>query len=355
MITLPHLAWEVQEKSKMKPNIKMSDIAKEAGVSISTVGRVVNNSGYVSEEVRQRVENAVKELGYVPNAMARTLKQQKSGIIGSLVSYNPNQLYQKINESLLAAADKNKYKLITLESRGGKKDESELLNLFIGMQVEGVVIISNGGVPVEALNKLHALHIPVVAVERGYDVQYVDNLVVKDFEGAYGAASEFIKSGHKRVALIASELFEAVEEERYNGFKKAFEEKNLELCKDYICLMNNYSRENGYIAMKELLSMEERPTAVFCTADTFAAGAMQAIYEKGLRVPEDISIIGYDNVISKWLAPQIDSVDLALDEIGGTVFSLLMERMEEIDKSAVTRYINTVYIKRGTVKNVKKQ
>ncbi len=331
-------------------NANMTDIAKAAKVSIATVGRVIHNNGYVSEDARLRVEDAVKKLGYVPNRMARTLKQKKSGIIGSMVTYNQNALYTRINNSIIEAVENHGYKLLTMEGRQNRHDEEEILNQFIGMQVDGLVITSNRQITADMLDKLHNLEIPVVMVERTSKHKYTDNLIVRDFEGSYDAVKRMISLGHTRIALIAVELRDSVEEQRYEGYIKALSDSDIVPDKDLICLVNDYSLKDGYEMMKMLLSLSSPPTAVFCTADTLAAGAMQYIYEKQLHVPKDISICGYDNVLAAQLAPPIDSVDLAISDIGESVFSMLSARMQNINAESQTEYLDTVYVSRNTVR-----
>ncbi len=334
------------------PNIKMTDIAKVAEVSIATVGRVIHNNGYVSEDVRRRVEDAVAKLGYVPNRMARALKQSKSGIIGSMVTYNQNALYTRINSSIIEAVENHGYKLITMEGRQNRRDEEDLINQFIGMQADGLVITSNRRISAEMLDRLHELEIPVVMVERAFKHRFTDNLIVKDMEGSYRAVRNMLSLHHRRIALIAVELRDSVETERYDGYMKALEEAGITPDASMIHLLGDYFLENGYKTMEALLALKNPPTAVFCTADTLAAGAMQCLYERGLRVPEDMSICGYDNVLAAQLAPAIDSVDLAISDIGESVFTMLEKRMANINIKSSTQFLETVYVSRGTVRAI---
>lgn len=330
--------------------ITMTHIAREAGVSIATVGRVIHNNGYVSPEARDRVTEAVNRLGYVPDTMARALKSRKSGLIGSMVVYNPNQLYEKINRSVTEAAEARGYRLVTLLGRHERRDEEEIIDSFIGMRVDGLVITSNGYVTPGLLDKIHAHGIPVVAVERNYNHPFVDNIQVRDRKGVSNGIQRMVRAGHRRIALIASGGAAWVEQERMGGYVQAMKEAGLPLAPEYIKTAGEYGVDHGRRAMEELLRCRELPTAVFCTADTLAAGAMQAIFRAGKRVPEDFSLVGYDNVLAAQLAPPIDSVDLALNEMGDLLFSLLERRMREPDCSPRTEYLNTVYQERGTVK-----
>jgi len=335
-------------------NIKMTDVAAAAGVSIATVGRVLHKNGYVSEETRVRVEKAVAELGYVPNRMARALKQQKSGVIGSLVVFNRNTLYQKINSSIIDAAERHGYKLLTIEGRQDVREEEDLVDQFIGMQVEGLVVTSNRFVPHPLFDRLHRLHIPVVMVERTLEHRYVDNLAVRDVHGAYQTVSHMVRKGHRRIGLIAVEREDNVERERFEGYIKALEEGGMKRDDRLIHLYPQYTIEYGYEAMGRLMELEEPPTAVFCTADTLAAGAMQLLHSKNKHVPGDMSIAGYDNVLASELSPPINSVDLALQDIGETVLRLLKRRMDDPEAEAVTELIDTIYVDRGTVIQLKK-
>jgi LacI family transcriptional regulator len=330
----------------------MADIAKAAGVSIATVGRVIHKNGYVSGDARERVEKAVRELGYVPNVLARALKKNRSGVIGSLVVYNLNNLYQKINNAVIEAAEKHGYELVTIEARAGRGDEARIVNRFIGMRVDALVITSNRFIPPALFGALREAGIPVVCVERNYAFEWVDNLTVLDLEGAREAVSRMIARGHSRVALIARELLDSVERGRHDGYRAAFAAAGLAVDERYVRLVKQYDRACGYEEMRALMALPDPPTAVFVTADTMAAGAMQYLYEKEMRIPDDVSIAGYDNVLAASLAPPIDSVDLAVDDIGETVMALIEQRLGGMDAPGETRFISTIYVDRGTVRQI---
>ncbi len=332
----------------------MTDIAKAAGVSIATVGRVIHKNGYVSQEVRERVEKAVRELGYVPNTLARALKKNRSGIIGSFVVYNMNALYRRINNAVIEAAERHGYELVTIEGRWGFGDEARIVNRLIGMRVDALVITSNRSVTPAIFRALREARIPVVCIERTHDVQYVDNLVVLDVEGAQSAVGHMVACGHRRIGLIARALIDKVEERRYAGYCAALSSAGIEMDDALIQLVPQYQLEQGYAAMEALLALPDPPTAVFVTADTMAAGAMQCLYARGLRIPDDVSIAGYDNVLASALAPPIDSVDLAAEDIGETVMELVARRLADMDAPGIDKLILTRYVDRGTVKQIER-
>lgn len=328
---------------------KMKDVAREAGVSMATVGRVIHNKGYISDEARQRVEAAIKKLGYVPNTVARTLTTKRSGIIGCLVVENAGNLHQDINKSLMAAAERRGYRLFTLQSRVAVRDEDELIRQFIGLGVDGLAIISNIYINQGQIDLLKSRSIPVVAVERPYFFENIDNVCFRDMEGAYQNTRRMLDMGHRHIAFLGPQPFAQVEADRLEGFQKAMEEAGVPRGKQLINLTKNYGISFGKEKMEHILTLTQRPTAIFCTADILAAGAMQAMYSAGLRVPEDMSISGYDNRIAQELAPPINSAEPELNQIGEATMDLLMRRMEEPDALPKTEYINIRYIDRGTV------
>ena len=330
-------------------SVTMNDIARAAGASVSTVGRVIHNSGYVSREVRERVERAIERLGYVPNQSARALKSSRSGIIGSLVLQSANGLYYRINDSIIRAARAAGYELLTMEAQPGQGMEGHLIDSFIGLHVDGLAIISNTSITGEMFAKLRAAAIPVVAVERGYLEMGVDSLVVRDLEGSRDAVQRIVCSGHKRVALVAPRPALDVEKRRYAGYREGLESMGLGVDERLIRLTPGYDTQYGRIAGADLLSLPEPPTAVFCTADTLAAGVLQAAYQKGLRVPEDLSLVGYDDVLSQSLSPALNSVGLFMGSIGPCVMELIEARRADPERPAEARMIDTVYADRGTV------
>lgn len=332
--------------------VNMADVARAANASIATVGRVLHNNGYVSEEARKRVEQAIADLGYIPDQNARSLKSKKSGIIGSLVLQNPNGLYYRINDSIQAAAYARGYDFLTMEVQPKARNEGRLIANFIGLHIDGLVITSNTEITREMFEMLAKAEIPVVAVERGYLENGVDSLITEDFEGCGDAVARIAEKGHRRIALVAMRPRHEVERQRLAGYLAAINDNGLSAEDALIKLTDSYSPSDGRAAAKELFSLENPPSAVFATADTLAAGVMQELYEKRLRVPDDISIVGYDDVLARSLSPAIDSVGLYLDDIGETVLELLTTRMKDPARTAERRTIRTAYMDRGTVQNL---
>lgn len=330
---------------------KMTDIAKAAGVSIATVGRVIHNKGYVSPEARKRVEEAVEQLGYVPNTLARALITNRSGIIGCVMLENGGNPHQEINKSLMTAAEKRGYRLFTMQSRVEVRDEEELIRQFIGLRVDGVVLLADMYFTEKHLDLLHKRSISVVAIERPYFLPYIDNICFKDKQSAYFSTCKMLENGHKRIAFLGPKPEGNVEEERFAGFCYAMEEAGVSREEQIWELVDPYSYriDAGAAGMEHLLALPEPPTAVYCSADILAAGAMQTLHKRGLRVPEDMSISAHDNYIAQMLAPPINSVEPCLETVGERTIELLLSRMENPELAPRIEEIEMRYIDRGTV------
>lgn len=334
-------------------SVKMSDVAKAAGVSIATVGRVIHNNGYVAEEKRVQIENIIKQLGYVPNKMAQGLKSNQSKIIGHMTMFNTNMLFEQISAAVDAAAANNGYHVMTLTNHMGKNEEERQLEDLIGHKIDGVIFTSNLCISKDILSRLTGLRIPVVMVERAVEMPFVDRILVNDFEGSYHAVKHIIERGHSRIGFIGKQLTHEVEINRYEGYRKALSEARLKALEDNIRLTHEYSVKEGYKAIEEILKSQKPPTAIFMTSDIFACGVMQYLYEKGIRVPEEISLVGYDNTLATLLAPPITSVGLPFNLIGEYALEMLLSRMADMETPAQTIGIDTILIDRGTVRDLR--
>ena len=334
----------------------MTDIAKAAGVSLATVGRVLHNNGYVSEDSRKKIETAVHQYGYVPNRVARSLKNRQSGIIGHVITIShTNTLMSRISSAIDRAAGEKGYHVLTLAGQTDKKMEETHINDLIGHMVEGIIFTSSSMVDANMLMRITELAIPVVMVERAISLPKVDAVLVDNVEGAFQAVWHMIEKGHKRIGFIGKNNTAAVEQDRYEGYCKAMFMADLAIPPGYRRFMPRYLEIYGYQAMRELLEQDTPPTAVFMTSDIFASGAMQYLYKKHLRVPDDISIIGYDNTLSTQLSPPITSVDFSMDDIGLRAIELLLERREHPEMASKTVWLRTEFVNRNSVRELSQQ
>ncbi len=330
-------------------NVKMIDIAKAANVSIATVGRVIHNNGYVAEDKRKEIEQIIKDMGYIPNKMAQALKYSHSKLLGHLTLFNQNMLYEQISVAVDKAALSHGYHVMTLASHYNQEEEAKQIDELIAQRVEGLIITSNAMINRELITKLVDNNIPIVMIERAIKMPYVDRILINDMEGVYGAVTHILEKGHRRIGFIGRYPEHEVEINRYNGYCKAICDYGIPVLPEFIQLKPDYLILYGYEATKALMEEVNPPTAIFTTSDIFACGVMQCLYEKNIRVPNDISIVGYDNTLATMLAPAINSVGLPYQEIGDWAIRLLLSRMENEKAPEQTVMINTRFIDRKTV------
>ena len=336
-------------------NVKMSDIAKAAGVSHATVARVVHKNGYVSEENRLKIERLIHEMGYVPNKMAQGLKNAQSKMIGHLMLFNPNMLFTKISYAVNRAAAARGFHVLTLTSHRYMNEEESQIEELIGRRVDGVIITSNVFVSRELIRKLVNLHIPVVMIERAFDLPQVDCVRIEDLKGAFDAVQHMIELGHRQIGFIGRQPnlpISDVERLRYQGYVDALRAAGIPVDEKWVCQMPEYTAEAGFQAMAEMEQRAALPTALFATSDLLASGVMQYLHQHQKRVPEDLSLVGYDDTLATLLAPPLTSVGLPHDQIGEQAIQLLLQRMEDVQAPAQSVWIKTVLIDRHSVRRI---
>lgn len=328
--------------------IKMTDIARMSGVSIATVGRVIHNNGYVSEANRKIVEKIIQETGFVPNKMAQGLKKSKSMIIGHVTLSNPNALYAQIAEAVSDYARHEGYQVLTYTIHKNHDEEKQQIDALIGQQVDGVIITSNPHISKDLIEKLQKANIPVVLIERTQTIPYVDCIKVDDFKGAYDATQQMVHQGHKRIGFIGLSPSHEVEKDRYLGYKEALTDAG---CFDEsaVYFVKDYSLTEGAEGIEHLIQNTKAPTSVFLTSDLLAVGAMQYCYSHSIKIPDDLSITGYDNTLSALTAPPINSMRLPCMEIGKQAIRLLKRRMAESGIEADVVMIEPELVDRMTV------
>jgi DNA-binding LacI/PurR family transcriptional regulator len=310
------------------------DIAVSAGVAPMTVSRVINDSGYVSKEMRERVQRAIDKLGYRPNALARSLKRRRTHVVGILVSDIANpfsaQLAGSIQQVLLEKGY-TAFVSITESAQG----EQAALDAFFDHRVDGVVVATVETVAGnEALARIAKQGMPIVGVGRAISQPAVDRVTADNWRGAFQAVEHLISLGHKRIGFIGASLLNAGRLTRFQGFADCLREHGLPLAKELIVGPESefgpgYSTQaDGYDGMKQLLALPHPPTAVFARNDFTAMGAISATRDSGLTIPEDIALVGFDNVpLAAYATPPLTTVAQPTTEQGQKAALMLLERI----------------------------
>ena len=308
-----------------KSTITIKDVAKQAGVSISTVSRVINDSKPVTDEVKQKVLDVIKETGYIPNPLARSLVTKKSQLIGVIVPEVSDSFVNEILNGIEEVAKMYDYEILLANTYSDKAQELKCINLLRAKQVEGIVMIS-WKVEEEHINYIQNCGIPASYISktaRDYDIHTVS---VNNTEATYDMTKYLIEKGHKDIAFIMTSQDDTVlEMERLSGYEKALKEKNIKINKDLI-KYGETTYEAGYSSMKELLDEGKVPHAAFVTGDEAAIGAINAICDAGYRVPEDISVAGFNDVkIAKIYRPKLTTVHQPLYDMGAVAIRMVIK------------------------------
>jgi LacI family transcriptional regulator len=319
-------------------NVTLHDIAERCRVSIATVSAVVNGAGWVSETTRERVQCAVSEMGYHPNQFARGLKKRAGHAVGVIVSDLTNPFFTQTVRSLSHALH-DAGRSLSLCDSDHRHDLGEAnLRMLVEGQVLGLIVVGDS-VPEDALCDFvrQRPQVPVIVIERDYQVPQVSSLLVDSDEGAFVATTHLISQGYERIAMIAGPSFGAGSStygriQRLHGFRRALSASGRAF-DDRLVVEGNFRSEGGAEAMHRLLSLEQRPDAVFCMNDMTAVGAMSAVREAGLRVPDDVALVGFDDVpITTLLQPALTTMAMPMRELGAAAARLLEAQLGQGDE-----------------------
>lgn len=303
----------------------MKDIARLAQVSTSTVSHVINNSRFVSDEIREKVQRVVKELNYTPSALARSLKVNETKTIGMLVTATSNPFFAEVMAGVELYCQQHHYNLIIATTDGDNERLQHHLQMLIQRKVDGLLLMCGDArfSSAESLN----IPLPLVVVDWWFTELNADKIFENSTSGGYLATKTLIEAGHSKIAIITGNLKKSLAQNRLKGYKKALAEANIPLNPNWI-IESHFDFAGGVAGMNILLSLADKPTAVFACSDTIAVGAYQAIWQKGLRIPQDISIIGYDDIeLAKYLSPPLSTISQPKAELGKLAVESLLKRI----------------------------
>ena len=308
----------------------MRDVAEQAGVSVTTVSHVINTSRPVSDELQTRVHSAMQALGYKPNRLARSLRQGRTYTIGMIVPDSANPFFAEVARGIEDTTFGHGYSLILCNSDGDLEKELFYADHLAEKQVDGILFIA-AGVSSEHIELLHDRQIPVVVVDRNLPDVAVDAVLTDNRGGGCLATNHLIELGHRRIACITGPSDITPSAERVAGYRQAMQKAGLPIDESLI-LRGSFNYENGYQAAQTLLSRSPRPTAIFASNDLMAVGVLSAANQRGLRVPEDLSVIGYDDVrLASFTVPLLTTVQQPKHEIGVLAATWLLERIDQPD------------------------
>ena len=301
----------------------MKDIARLAQVSTSTVSHVINGSRFVSDEIRDKVMRIVVELNYTPSYIARSLKVKTTKTIGLLVTATNNPFFSEVMAGVEQYCQKNQYNLIIATTGGDAKRLQQNLQTLI--------------------------HKQVVVMDWWFTELNADKILENSERGGYLATKSMVDAGHQKIGIITGNLRKSVAKNRLQGYKKALSEANIVLNPDWI-VESHFDFEGGIVGAQKLLALSDRPTAIFCCSDTIAIGAYQAIQNQGLRIPQDISIMGYDDIeLARYLFPSLSTISQPKAELGKLAVETLLQRIQEPNENYRTLVLEPTCILRESI------
>jgi LacI family transcriptional regulator len=339
------------EKSS-KSRVTIHDVAAEAGVSFGTVSRVINDDVHVKEETRERVKDAIKRLNYVANRQARSLAGGKTSSIGVLVPDLGTGYIGEIIRGIDAELSLADLDLILYTThRTPHKEANYVANLASGM-VDGLLIVLPRK-PADFINNMNQQHFPFVLIDHqgtGSDCPAVGAM---NWSGGYSATEYLIQLGHKRIGFITGSMDLGCAHDRLSGYRSALRTYHIEEEPDLI-YEGNFFQPDGYAGALAMLDMPNPPTAIFASNDVMAMGVMDAVRHRDLRVPDDISVIGFDDIPQASLVrPELTTIRQPLEKMGRVATQFLLGMLDDPEKEAERIELPTQLVIRDSCKELR--
>ena len=327
----------------------MKDIAKLAKVSTSTVSHVINKSRFVSDEIAERVNKAAKELNYAPSALARSLKMKQTKTIGMLVTTSTNPFFGEVVKGVERRCYEKGYNLILCNTEGDSERMKSSIDTLLQKRVDGLMLMCSTleGEHLDVFERYPEL--PVVVMDWGPMLFASDKIQDNSHQGGYMATQHLIDNGHTEIGCITGPLHRNQASSRYEGFKQAMSEANLKVHADWI-VESNFECDGGFDAFQALKSRGRLPSALFVCNDMMAMGVIHAAAQDGLRVPQDLSLIGYDDIhLSKYMTPALTTIHQPKHRLGKAAVDTLLSRLESPEVYPQVVELEPTLIERSSV------
>jgi DNA-binding LacI/PurR family transcriptional regulator len=336
----------------------LKDVAKKAGVAPSTVSRVINDSSRISEETKFKVRKIMDEIGYHPNINARNLVKQRSHNLGLVIPYSTEEafadpFYSEILRGIGVLAHSKGFNLLLLTSNGEEEEKKTVLNAVRGKQIDGVLLL-RAKKEDELIDELTKINFPFVIVGRPEEKDkyyWVNN---DNITASEKVVDYLIKNGHQKIAMIIGDDNYIMNNDRLEGYRRSFEKNGLKINNDLIIRSDNTDHQNIYMLSQQMIKEHPEITAFYGMSDTMAYTIMQAMNDMNVKIPEDISIVGFNNnPMSKIVSPPLTTVDINIYLLGNKATELLIGVINgQVDKYQHT-IVPTNIIERDSCKKIK--
>ncbi len=344
----------MKEKGILMVTIK--DISKLSGFSVTTVSKALNNYPDISEHTKRHIIKLCDEHGYVPNSSAQSLKTAHSFTVGVVYEEITNQglqhpVFSRILESFKKEMEQKGFDLLFLARSMGNRNGSYLQHSR-RKQVEAILVLC-ADFNTSELKELYQSDLPIVMID--FEVDNASSITSNNQKGVYQAVEHLVALNHKKIAHIHGDINSFIGGQRLEYFKEAIYKHGIDFKEEYLADGTNFSREEGYLAMQDLMALNDPPTAIFCASDMLAIGAIEAAQEAGKKVPEDFSIIGFDGIdLGQLITPRLTTIKQNTQEMGRLAAMSMLNYLKPNKKSKASKTytVDTSIIKGHTTKPI---
>lgn len=333
--------------------VSMADIARKASVSVTTVSHVLNGSRPVREETMLRVRVAAQELGYRPNMLARSLRRKQSLTIGLIVPDISNAFFAEIGRGLTDASFDAGYTVVIGNTGGDPEQEHRNITGMLEKQVDGMVVALAGLQPSD-IESMVGSSVPMVIIDRDVPGATADVVLADNVSGGIQAVEHLVSLGHRRIACVVSRAASrASEPGRLYGYREGMRRAKLD-SSELVTVTDELEQgsqtaeiDAGYLATQRVLDQQPRPTAIFLTNDLMAIGALRAAHDRGVPVPEELSIVGFDDILlARYTIPALTTVIQPRDKMGRIAADLLIARANDASRLPMRRVLEVSLVQR---------
>lgn len=314
--------------------ITIKDIAKQCGVGISTVSRAINNHPDINPETRKMIMQVIEETGFIPNNSARNLKRTDAKCIAVLVKGITNPFFSSMIQIIEEETQRNRYALVLRHVEANEDEVDVALELEKEKRLRGIVFL--GGRFNHSEEKISKLNVPFIFSTVGVDISdkigkiEFSNIAVDDKLESKKVTEYLLNLGHRRIALVTEKPEESISRRRIEGYREAFAERGVSIREDLICYVqediDHFSMQNGYVTTRKLLESGAPVTAIYAVSDSLAIGVCRAVLESGKRIPEDISVAGYDGIeLGEYYNPKLTTIKQPVEEMAKKTIRVLLD------------------------------
>lgn len=306
----------------------INDVARKAGVSITTVSHVINETRFVSDELRQKVNNAIAEVGYTPNQLARGLRSGVTATLGLMIPDNSNPYFAEIAKIIEEIGFEHGYSVILCNSAGDVNQENAYIDTLLSHMIDGIIFIAVNS-KLENLLKIKERGIPFVLVDRDIPEYDGDVVLVNNEIGGYIATKHLLDLGHKKIACICGPSDVTPSADRVKGYIRALTEAGIPI-KDQYIVAGDFEYQSGETAMEKLCSLTDIPTAIFVCNDMMAIGVLKRARSLNIHIPEDISIVGFDNIhFASAISPALTTISQPIQDLSKQAMNILINKIQK--------------------------